>query len=191
MSTEECEQLRETYGIDKQTKVIVNIGELLPNKNQKLAIDAMKTVVRQYPESLLLIAGNGPEEEALKRQVQENGLKEHVRFLGYTRDVHQYLNISDMLVACSFREGLPLNLMEAMLCGKPIVASENRGHRELVEPGATGYLVSPRDAEMFGQRICQILDEKKDYEAAIFNKVSPFIDKNVSLELKELYLQIM
>lgn len=187
MEPAECRALREEYGIGQETKVLMNIGELLPNKNQKTAIAAMKLVAERYPDSLLLIAGNGSEESALKQQVAESGLTEHVRFLGYTRDVHKYLNICDVLVACSFREGLPLNLMEAMLCGKPIVASDNRGHRELVKQGKNGYLVAPRESQAFANSICRIFEDNVDYSAEARRIVQAFTDESVKKEQMELY----
>lgn len=187
MEKAECEQLRKTYDIGAQSKVVMNIGELLPNKNQKVAIEAMKTVVGKYPDSLLLIAGNGPEETALKQYAAEKGLTENVRFLGYTRDVHHYLNVCDVLIACSIREGLPLNLMEAMLCGKPIVASDNRGHRELVDHGKNGFLAKTHDAEEFAEYICRVFEAENDYSAEAQRKVQPFTDTNVQKELRELY----
>lgn len=190
MSEEERMNLRQELGIGTDTKVIMNIGELLPNKNQKTAIEAIKIVVEKYPDSVLLIAGNGPEKENLIRQVESNGLTEHVRFLGYTRDVHKYLNVCDVLVACSFREGLPLNLMEAMLCGKLIVASNNRGHRELIDHGKNGYLVQTQKATEYADYICEILSSGIRSSSESLRKVQPFTDWNVQKELKELYTRL-
>ena len=187
MDESEKAKIRNEYGIGADTKIVMNIGELLPNKNQKTAIEAMKTVVEKCPNSLLLIAGNGPEQDNLLQIAEKNGISEHVRLLGYTRDVHKLLNICDVLVACSFREGLPLNLMEAMLCGKPIIASNNRGHRELVDEERTGYLVEPNDSLMYAERIYQIFSSEKDYSKQAVQKVRPFVDINVQNELRELY----
>ena len=64
--------------------------------------------------------------------------------MGYTLDLDKYFNVSECLVACSIREGLGLNVIEAMMCGNPIVASINRGHNELVNDGENGYLVEQR-----------------------------------------------
>ena len=187
MDGEKRAQLRREYGISEQTKVILNVGELLPNKNQKTAIETVKYVASEYPDCLLLIAGNGPEETALKQQVRENGLEKYVRFLGYTKEVEKYLGISDVLMACSFREGLPLNLMEAMLCGKAVVASDNRGHRELVVPGKTGYLVPVRDAKAFSEAVCRVFRNESDYAAFALEKVQPFTDVRVQHEQRALY----
>ena len=155
---EEKKTIREELCIPEDTKVIVNVGELLPNKNQRTAILAMKKVVEKYPTAKLFIAGNGPELDNLTNLVKENGLENSVEFLGYTLELNKYNNIAECSVACSFREGLPLNVMEAMLCENAVVASNNRGHRELVKDGVTGFIVGATDVDAFADRIIKVLD---------------------------------
>ena len=144
--------VRKELGISDDTKVIVNVGELLPNKNQRTAILAMKDVVKKYPTAKLFIAGNGPELDNLTNLVKESKLEKNVEFLGYTLDLDKYFNVSECLVACSIREGLGLNVIEAMMCGNPIVASINRGHNELVNDGENGYLVEATNSKMFAKK---------------------------------------
>lgn len=187
MSDEEKSSIRQKLGYSSNTKLILNIGELLPNKNQKAAIIAMRQVKEQYPESRLLIAGNGPELDNLKRLVIENKLDNYVEFLGYTTEINKYFNIADCVVACSYREGLPLNVMEAMLCGKAVVASNNRGHRELVKDGETGFIVDADDIDAFAEKIKAVLDNSSNFKTSALISVAPFTDKNVINELKNIY----
>lgn len=187
MSCSEKQKLRQELGIRENEKIILNIGELLPNKNQRTAINAMKDIVKKIPNSRLLIAGNGEEKENLENLIKENGLEKYITMLGYTTQIQKYMNVCDILIACSFREGLPLNLMEAMLCGKPIVASNNRGHRELIRNGWNGYLVQAEDATAFADKICDILLSKKDYVHIATETVRLFTDDNVKKELKQIY----
>ena len=123
----------------------------------------------------------------LTNLVRENGLENNVEFLGYTLELNKYYNISDCLVACSFREGLPLNVIEAMLCGDAVVASNNRGHRELVENGATGFILDATDAEGFADKIIKVLENTSVYAKAALEKAELFTDKNVVEELKKIY----
>lgn len=187
MSEDEKEEIRKNLGIEDEEKIILNVGELLPNKNQKTAIMAMKKVLKEIPKCKLLIAGNGPEREELEQLIKNGDLQEHVVLLGYTREINKYMNICDVLVACSFREGLPVNLMEAMLCGKPIVASKNRGHKELVKHGVNGYLVEVQDMKAYAKYLCKILTSNEDYEKKALSVVKPFTDVSVREELKRLY----
>ena len=87
--------------------------------------------------------------------------------------LQKYENICNAAVSCSYREGLPLNIMEAMLCKKPVVASINRGHKELVAPERTGFLVNPDDVEGFAKNIIKLLDNKKLCDSM------PFVFKSV------------
>lgn len=187
LSADEKQRVRKELHIPDDAKVIMNVGELLPNKNQKTAILAMKNVCKKYPTAQLLIAGNGPELEILKNLVRQEKLENNVHFLGYTLDLNVYNNIADCSVACSFREGLPMNVIEAMLCGNAVVASNNRGHRELVEDGVTGFLVEPTDVQAFADRIIQVLDAPAVYARAARERAQAFTDQNVYKELQKIY----
>ena len=184
ISEEEQEKQKKELGLSGH--IIVNVGELLPNKNQKTAIRVMQKVVEEVPDAKLLIAGNGPERENLERLVKELGLEEHVTFLGYTTQLQKYLQICDCEIACSYREGLPLNVMEAMLCGKPVVASNNRGHRELVMDGVNGCVVEPDDVDGFAKIIVSLIRNRVRIES-ITQSVFSYSDKSVVNELVQIY----
>ena len=169
--------------------ILITVGELLPNKNQKTAILALQKVLETYPETCLLIAGNGPEKESLTETARALGLQDNVRFLGYTTQLQRYLEAADVAIACSYREGLPLNILEAMLCGKPVVASDNRGHRELVHDGINGYLVEADDIGAYVQYICQILEEGKDYSEQTVRSAQMYTDVHVMKELAAIYFE--
>lgn len=187
ISNEEKNKLRHELGYSDNSKIILNVGELNSNKNQKIAIKSMKKIVEKFPDVVLLIAGNGPEKENLNKLIENLKLEKNVKLLGYTTEVFKYMSICDVLVACSYREGLPLNLMEAMLCGKPIVASKNRGHKELIKDGYNGFLVDVEDTEAFSNKILEVMKCPASFAENALDFVKPFTDKNVLKELKELY----
>lgn len=138
---EERLKLKTELGFRPDEKIILCVGELLPNKNQKMAIHMMRGVIKRFPDAKLLLAGNGPEREKLEAEIIDCGLQGSVIMLGYCTYLEKYQCITDVVVACSYREGLPLNLVEAMLAGNPVVASVNRGHKELIKDGVNGFLV--------------------------------------------------
>ena len=185
ISAEEQEKKKQELGLEGH--IIVNVGELLPNKNQRTAILAMEKILKEVPDAKLLIAGNGPEKENLENLAKELGLDDHVIFLGYTTQLQEYLQICDLEMACSYREGLPLNVMEAMLCGKPVVASNNRGHRELVRKGRNGYLVNANDVDGFCEKAMCCMNKSSYKEKTITSTVELFKDINVANELKTIY----
>lgn len=117
-------------------------------------------------------------------------MENNVEFLGYTLQLNDYYNIADCVVACSFREGLPLNVMEAMLCEDAVVASNNRGHRELVEDGVTGFIVEATDIDGFADKIINVLGNPSVYAKPSLEKAQLFTDENVCEELKKVYLNV-
>ena len=145
VSEEEQQALRRAENLSEKDYVVLCTGELNENKNQKTLIAAAALLKEKTPNLAVLLAGNGPKEQELRKQIRELGLEESVRLLGYRTDLEHIVPAVDVVVSCSRREGLPLNVVEAMLCKKPVVASVNRGHRELVKDGINGILLSPND----------------------------------------------
>lgn len=140
------DKIRSELNDDSNDLVLLQIAELNKNKNHKVVIGAIANL-RKENKSLpfkLFIIGTGSEEERLKHLVEKLGLQDYVNFLGYRRDVPDLLCAADAVVLSSLREGLPRCLLEAMCLKLPIVASNIRGCRDLLEGGA-GILVDPDD----------------------------------------------
>lgn len=176
-----------------QGKIIVLcIGELNKNKNQITVIKAIQKLREKYPQILLLLAGNGPEEIWLKEQVREMQLEGHVEFLGYRTDLEKFVNLCYIVVSASKREGLPMNIMEAMICGKPVVASENRGHKELVINNKTGFLVPFWDEIAFEKKIEKLITDNLVWKEFSLNAKSRSVlynSKGVKKELEKVYME--
>ena len=151
--------LRERLGLAPGDFAVLCTGELNANKDQRTLICAAARLREQIPGLKVLLAGNGPTEEALRAQIRELHLEDTVRLLGYRTDLETIVPAVDLVVSCSRREGLGLNLIEAMLCRRPIIAAENRGHRELVAEGINGFLFAPGDADTLARRIHDIYSD--------------------------------
>lgn len=154
---EEKQKIRSELGFTPTQKILLCVGELLPNKSQKTAVRAIKMLKNDFPDCVLLLAGNGPERENLENEIKECGVEENVKMLGYCTCLEKYQRIADLSVSCSRREGLPLNIVEAMLTENPVVASFNRGHCELIEDGKSGYIVPFDDASAMYKSALDIL----------------------------------
>lgn len=166
---EDKNKIRKDLGYSEEQKIILCVGELLPNKNQKMIISAMRGIVKQYINAKLLLAGNGPEKENLGGLIRNYHLGNNVEMLGYVTNLQEYQKIADICVTCSKREGLPLNVVEAMLAETPVVATKNRGHRELLRDGETGFLVEVDDNITLGKKVLELLSDEKTYERIQLN----------------------
>ena len=131
---------RNQLGLAEDDFVLVSTGELNDNKNHKTVIHAVHRL--NNPSIKYLVCGQGPLENELLDLIQELGLEHQVILLGYRTDVMEINHIADVFVFPSFREGLSVALMEAMACGLPVVCSDIRGNRDLIEDAKGGYLGS-------------------------------------------------
>ena len=104
-------ELRKSLGYDNQQFLLLCIGELNQNKNQSTIIKAIKETLNEFADIKLLLAGKGPLERNLKSMVKAMNLENKVEFLGYRTDLEKYINICDVIITASLREGLPLNVM--------------------------------------------------------------------------------
>lgn len=115
--------------------------------------------IPQVPEATFLLAGEGPEREALGALAAQLGIAERVRFLGRREDVPQLLAAADVFVLPSLYEGSSLAVLEAMAAGTPIVSSAIGGTDELIEDGRSGLLVAPGDVAGLAAALRRVLDD--------------------------------
>lgn len=153
--------LRGELGYKDKDFILFYAAEFNKNKNQQLLILALSTLKEQIPQAKLLLAGTGPLVEECKRSAVRLGVDHMIDFLGFRKDIDRLLKISDLAVASSLREGLPVNIMEAMSCELPIIATENRGHLELIQQEQNGYLIPPGDFQFFSTRILELFHDKE------------------------------
>jgi L-malate glycosyltransferase len=140
-----------------QAPIVGNIGALVAHKGQKHLIDAAALVVRDVPDARVVIFGEGELREALEHQVRHLHLEKHVLLPGFRVDVLALLKTFDVFVMSSETEGLGTSILDAMACGKPVVATTAGGIPEIVEDGVTGYLVPPRDGKALAEAITRLL----------------------------------
>ncbi len=146
ISDEEKENLKQELKIDDKSVVCTYVAELNKNKNQQLLIKAIKRLKDDNNNVTLLLVGKGRYEPKLLKLIKKMNLEGNVKLLGYRSDIVKILSITDIYLASSLREGLPVNVMEAMYMGLPIIAVDNRGHRELVQHNENGFIVEQNSA---------------------------------------------
>lgn len=151
---------RAELGLKDGSLVIGAVGSLYPVKGHQYLLDAMPVVLEHHPDATLLLAGGGQLEGSLKEQAEQLGIERQVRFLGVRQDIPALLALMDIFVLPSLSEGLSLALLEAMLAGKPIVATRVGGNAELVVEGATGTLVPSKDPQSLAAALCALLGNR-------------------------------
>ena len=140
MSVDEKKKLRESLGLGEDDKVLICVGRLDKNKNQGFLVRTMKQLMAEDAKYHLLLVGPDEYGGKYQRLALKLGVEKNVHFLGFREDVSELLQIADVMVSASKREGLPVNLIEAAVLGVPIVATDCRGNRDVcgrVGEGAT------------------------------------------------------
>ena len=159
MSKEERKQLREKLKLKEDDFVMIYVAELSVRKNQEMLLNAMTKLIKQNKKIKLLLVGKDSLDGKLQKFCKENQLENNVQFLGYRKDIPQLLKISDLLVSTSKQEGLPVNIMEGLIAGLPVIVTDCRGNRDLITDGVNGYIV--KDEQLLIKRILELVSKRK------------------------------
>ena len=149
--------VHETFWLPHHAPVVGNVAALVPHKGQRYLVEAAHLVVQEMPDVRFIVLGEGELREHLEKQVHEYRLEKHVLLPGFRTDVLGCIKGFDLFVMSSVTEGLGTSLLDAMACGRPIVATEAGGIPEIVEDGVNGLLVPPRDARALARAIVDAL----------------------------------
>lgn len=190
---DEKSKLREEYGYSPDDFIMIYPADLSKRKNQPMLFDTLEKIVEQYKSVKLLLPGQPIKLEEYKQILNEKNLTQYVDFLGYRRDIDRLVGLSDLSVASSFQEGLPINLIEAMAIGNAIVATDVRGNNDLVEDGVNGYLVKVGDSETMAQRILELIGDRDKLSAfgrASRARVEVFSTDSVNREMTDIYSEL-
>lgn len=122
---------------DNDVLQLVSIGELNKNKNHQAVIQALVRLDIPYHYSII---GSGNRFKVLNKKIQSLKLENKISLKGYQDNVYSILMQSDIYIHPSRREGLPVSIMEAMVVGLPVIASDIRGNRDLIDHGKGGFL---------------------------------------------------
>lgn len=142
---------------DPSIPAIVNVGRLVPQKNQALLLDAFKLVTEQLPAQLWIV-GEGPLRPELERRIDRLHLGESVQLLGHISNPLPVVRAADLFVQSSMHEGFGNVLVEAMGLGTPVISTDCPfGPREILEGGRWGKLVPPGDAQALADGILHVL----------------------------------
>ena len=189
LSQEEKKELRESLGLKETDFVMIYPAELNKNKNQLLLIESMKELVKDNKNIHLLLPGRDSYNGFYQNLTKELYLDKNIHFLGFRTDIPKLLKISDISVASSRREGLPVNIMEAMYIGLPIIATDCRGQRDLVNNNINGYLIPQNDKDEFIKSVKKLLDKDTYNKFKSNNKeiIKQYLLDNILNKIEKIY----
>jgi glycosyltransferase involved in cell wall biosynthesis len=153
---------RAELGLLAGDRVVLAVGSLYEVKGHRFLLEAWPQVLQTCPTAVLLLAGRGDREAALREQARHLGIKARVRFLGLRRDVPVLLQMCEAFVQPSLSEGLSIAILEAMAAGRAVVTTRVGGNPELVVDGETGVLLEPADVPALAAAVGRMLAHPGD-----------------------------
>lgn len=178
------QRIRNTLGLSKSDTALLNVGELINRKDQETIIRALSLI--KDPRIVLLLCGQGPEEEHLRQKARELGVEDRVRMLGFRDDIMDLHKAADIFVFSSRQEGLPVALMEAIADRMPVITTEIRGNTDLVR--SRDFTYRPGDYKTLAELIKLA---SKDYPGTIIRENSArlkhFDINNVEQKMRQIY----
>lgn len=158
--------LRNKLGVAAEDKVIGIVANFRRIKNHIFLLKAFSQLIKECRNAKLLLIGQGftsdveNTEKEIRTYVNENDLKKHVIFLGYRPDVDDLLQSMDIFCLPSFKEGLPISMIEAMAAGLPVVGTDTTGIRDVVVPGRNGFLVPVDDINSLKNLLSKLVHDR-------------------------------
>ena len=148
------QRLRNELGIPEDAFVLIYAAEFSERKSQSVIIRAME----RLPERVrLVLAGEGALRQECRELAERLELGDRVLLPGQARDIPAWYAMADTAVSASRSEGLPFNVMEAMYAGLPVVASDVKGHQDLIENGVTGLLYPYGDEKACAEQVLRLI----------------------------------
>ena len=191
MTKKEKTEFRKSLGLKDTDFVMIYPAELSNRKRQIWLINTVSLLLKENKDIHLLLPGKDSLNGKCQELVKELKLENQIHFLGFRNDIPRLLQISDLSVSSSRQEGLPVNIMEAMYVGLPIVASDCRGNRDLVKDRENGYIIPLDDSDMFVDRV-EIIYGNKNLRSKLKktnkNEIKHYMLKNILSKMKRIYV---
>lgn len=177
-------------------RLVVFVGRFRPEKGVRYLIEAMEIIRRKSQNVRLILIGEGPEEEDLKRLVEQLNLRDCIDFLGQVpnEEVPHYMAASDVFVLPSLAEGFPNVILEAMASGLAIVATKVSGLPEIIEDGGNGFLVESKNSEQIAEKVLLLLNDDELRERISKNnreKAEDYSWESVIERLEKIYEKVI
>ncbi len=186
--------LRQKYGYKSDDFIMLYLAEFIPRKNHSFLINSMPKLIERIPKIKLILAGRGDDKEKMMLLAKRLGVEVYVDFIGFRDDVGNLIYISDIGVSSSSQEGLGMCLAESLYMGKPVVASDIRGHRDLVKSGNNGFLFSLDNEEQFIEQVVYMYnhpDERRTMGEFAAANIGDYVIDNTLNEMVDIYSKVL
>lgn len=193
MSKEEKIELRKSLGLKKSDFVMIFPAEISIPKRHCWLINTIHKLLKENKNFHLLLPGKDSLNGQCQKLTKEINLENQIHFLGFRNDIPKLLNIADLAVSSSIREGLPVNVMEAIYVGIPVIATDCRGNKDLIHDNKNGYIIDVDDRNDFCEKVIKVYNftqkEKNNIKEKDKKIIEKYLLKNVLDKIIKVYLK--
>lgn len=180
ITPQEVSKLRNELQIASDDFVFLYAGEFSERKNQAMLMKAFQKAHRACPNIKLILLGEGKLLPFCKRLANELQLQNAIYFGGYVTEMNRYYRLADAVVSTSKSEGLPFNIMEALVCNVPIIASKVKGHVDLIKHEQNGLLFDIDDMHQLESQMVGLVKDTDLYQTL---KSKTFLKEKYTISL--------
>lgn len=182
--------LRKQYGFSLDTKILVTTGRLNWFKGWKFMIDSLVVFLQSNPNTILFFIGDGEDRNKIETYISDLHLSKHVKLIGYQslNVIADYLNMANLFIMGSYKEGWSTSLVEAVACGTPCVVTEFSSATEMVHDNINGYVIMERSEQLFAKKMNNALSLPNENILQAANQIQNLAVSNMKKEFEK-YLQ--
>ncbi|MBN2190903.1 MAG: glycosyltransferase family 4 protein [Candidatus Aureabacteria bacterium] len=173
--------IRDKYGLSRNDFVVGSVSEAREEKGLQYLIESIPLIKRNSLKWLLVGAKQGPFAAYINKRIGELGITDKVICTEFIDNVHQVLAAIDVVVIPSMMEGLSYGALEALACGKPVIASEIGGLREIIEESKNGLFIKSGDPEAIASAVRNLMDNRLIFDSLKSN-ARPSVEDNFNLD---------
>jgi glycosyltransferase EpsD len=186
VSEDQKMDFRNSLGIKKNDFVLVYVAEFIDRKNHAFLIENAEKIRQLMPDVKIIFSGRGMLMRKMQSLASKLRVLDMIIFLGFRNDVNVVISSSDIGISVSKQEGLGLHLVECMFCNLPVIASQDRGHREIIQNGFNGYIFEQGDIDSFIDLVNKLKHDQALYKMLSKNAVDSSKRFQLQVALKEL-----
>lgn len=188
--TQTKEEIKKEFNVENKF-VVVTVAECIPRKNY----DTMLNTIQKFKGENLhwFIVGTGKQKDEIQKRIQHMQMESQITMLGYRKDINKILTMADCFFLASLQEGLTLAIIEAMRFGLPVITSNVRGNRDLIEHEKGGFVCSAKDDVSFAKALQTLMQNSNlcaEFGAYNIQQSKKYMLENINKELNEIYKEI-
>lgn len=169
LTNKEKEYYAREFGLSSDLYILGCVARFEVMKGHKYLLRAYQQFLKKYPDSHLLLVGDGPDRNEIEEQIKELGLESYITLTGFRQDIPGLLQYFDVFISASLKEGMPFTLLEALAAGTPVIATKVIGNQDIIEDHSNGILVKAKSKKDLYRGMCYVKEHPEKWETWITN----------------------